>query len=252
MKRLTIALIAALAATQAFAADIPTKAQATTVSVPVNWTGLYAYVQAGYLSKDEATNISANNALSAALIANGLVPSSVNVRPNGLGLGGGLGYDWQFGSVVAGAMVDWNYTDVYGSGTASSNLINRSVNERITNFGTVRGRLGYLVDPRMLVYVTGGGAWATVKTEATSSGLVCGFINCASGTSSNSMFGWVIGGGAEYRLDRSWSLGIEALYTQLGTNSTVLNGSIGKQPVSYTLNQDVNIGSVWTKLIKRF
>lgn len=241
----------------ASAADISTKAPAVAGVQVVSWQGPYAGLVLGYLSKDESTSITGNNSFSNYLIAKSLVPSSVNVRPAGLTIGLVGGYDFQFGKVVAGIVGDWSYADAYGTGTALSNLVNRTVDEKISSFGTIRGRLGYLVGPngqeRALVYVTGGGAWANIKSTITSSGSVCGgSINCASGTGSDTKFGWVFGGGAEYRINSNLSASLEALYAKLGTYDTTITGSVYKSPVSYTLHQDVNIGTIRTALTYRF
>ena len=80
------------------------------------------------------------------------------------------GYNFQFNpSWVIGIEADFNWTGLKaGSGSSGLNgLITTAVNQRIESFGTVRGRLGYLPAPNLLVFVTGGFAYAKVDSSAT-------------------------------------------------------------------------------------
>lgn len=246
-----------------FAADMPTKSGhiiGTAVAVPISWTGFYVGATAGYGWKDESTSISGNNPLSNSLISNGIVPGSANLRPSGPLLGSVVGYDWQFNQrMVVGIAADWSWANIRDSNTAIANLVNRSVDEKISSFGTIRARLGYLITDRAMIYATGGGAWAHVRTAISSAGLVCfpGIASCGSGSSDETKWGWVVGGGMEYRLDRSWSLTGEALWANLGTQDTLITGSTafgcrGPCPLSYTQQSDVKVGIVRASLNYRF
>jgi outer membrane immunogenic protein len=62
--------------------------------------------------------------------------------------GGQIGYNWQNGPIVFGLEADASYADIsesFGPFEASIDFL-----------GTVRGRLGYLVTPNILVYGTAG------------------------------------------------------------------------------------------------
>lgn len=263
MKRFALGMtMLALSVGISSAADLTTKAQPQIVGTVqvINWTGPYLGATMGYGWKDESTSITGNNALSSGLISSGIVPGSVNLRPSGALLGGVIGYDWQFNSrMVLGLAGDWAWANLRDANTAIANLVNRSVDEKITSFGTIRARLGYLVTDRMLVYGTGGGAWATVRNTITSAGIVCfpGIASCGTGSSSETRWGWVVGGGMEYRLDRNWSLTGEALWANLGTQDTLITGSTafgckGPCPLSYTQSTDNKIGIARMSLNYRF
>lgn len=262
MKKLICGIAFACLVGSASAADLVVKGQAgvITPAQPVNWTGLYLGGTVGYGWKDQNNTIVGNNALSSFLVTNALVPGSVNLRPSGALLGGVMGYDWQFAPrFVAGVAVDYAWANLRDSNTALGNLISRSVDEKITSFGTIRGRLGYLITDRAMIYATGGGAWANIRTNVTSAGLVCfpGLVTCGTGSSSDTKWGWVVGGGLEYRLDRNWSLGAEALWADLGTQTTQITGATafgckGPCPLSYTQSQDNKIGIVRAALTYRF
>lgn len=259
MKKLLVGICALIFGTMlCHAADvgggyIVPKAQAQTAQT-VNWSGGYLGGLIGYGWKDQDNTIVGNNALSSTLISAGIVPSSANLRPSGAMLGGVIGYDYQFAPrFIGGIAVDYSWANLRDSTTAIGNLVNRSVDEKISSFGSVRGRLGYLITDRAMIYATGGWAWANVRVTDLSAGPICGgFIVCASGASSNTKSGWVIGGGAEYRLDRNWSLSAEALWADLGTQTTTLTGRIGPLPLSYTQSQDAKIGVVRAGLNYRF
>lgn len=236
------------------AADIPAKAAIQTATTPMSWSGIYIFGTMGYGWRDESTSIVGNNALSTTLLNNGSVPGSANTRPSGALLGGGVGVDWQFAPrFVAGLVGDWSWANIKDNNTALGNLVNRSVDEKITSFGTLRARLGYLVDPKVLIYATGGVAWANVRTTVGTSGNVCGgFITCSSGANSETKWGAVAGGGLEFRLTQHWSLSAEALYGWLGTQNTTLTGSVGPNPLNYTLSEKVRVGIARGSLSYRF
>jgi outer membrane immunogenic protein len=82
-------------------------------------------------------------------------------------------------------------------------------------FGTLRGRVGYLVDPRALLYLTGGLACGHLSADFSASGIPA--IGTASISDSATKAGWVIGRGLEWALNRNWMLRAEYLYVDLGT-----------------------------------
>ncbi|MFX7879228.1 hypothetical protein ABTK13_23440, partial [Acinetobacter baumannii] len=73
------------------------------------------------------------------------------------------------------------------------------VTKSIGWFGTVRGRVGFLIDPQWLIYATGGLAYGETKlgfnTIDSPSGCVVGGTICADGRSSAVRAGWTVGAG---------------------------------------------------------
>jgi outer membrane immunogenic protein len=118
--------------------------------------------------------------------------------------------------------------------------------ENVDWFGTVRGRLGYLVSPDLLIFGTGGFAYGEVKHTAAItnlSGVENGVgdprrftVNCQAsaacytGSSSRIAIGYAVGGGIEYALMRNWTVKAEYLYVNLGSDKlaatpvSILNG----------------------------
>ncbi len=110
------------------------------------------------------------------------------------------GYNWQTGGTVLGLEGDIGTGNLSGSGRALATALGSDVNV----FGSLRGRFGVLLSPALLAYATAGVAWADM--DLTMSGI---------GTSSETFWGYQLGGGAEYMMASNWSLRLEYVYTDL-------------------------------------
>jgi outer membrane immunogenic protein len=198
---------------------------------------------------------------------------------NGFIGGGQVGYNWQWGSnFVLGLEADIQGTGIRGSShTAGVGADSAAVNQfykfgdlhRQTNIdstawgatrvnagvdwmGTVRGRLGYLFTPTMLVYATGGltyvGVYANFNNYAVSSSSITEYHYKKSGTDvwndggfshtfigggnkSQTLVGWNVGGGLEWMFMPSWSLKAEAIYWNMG-NMNVPTAGFAVAPAS--------------------
>jgi outer membrane immunogenic protein len=106
--------------------------------------------------------------------------------------------------------------------------VSTSVGTRLDWFGTVRGRVGYLVTPTALFYATGGWAYGRVTSSAsaTAAGLAAG-----SSISSTQTGGWTAGAGLEYAISPRVSFKTEYLFVNLG-NANLSNGVSGGVPFS--------------------
>ena len=87
---------------------------------------------------------------------------------------------------------------------------------KIDATGTVRGRIGYAFD-NVLLYGTGGYAWANNKITLTALGV--------SVSDSQFLSGWTVGAGAEFLIAPKWSLKAEYLYKSFG-GKTYFNGAL--------------------------
>jgi outer membrane immunogenic protein len=229
----------ALAAMQpANAADMPVKAVYKAPPVEVwSWTGFYIGLNGGYSWGRSDTRLDLLNG------ATGAVLASIN---NNFNLNGGIfgaqaGYNWQSGSMVFGIETDIQWSGEKGSTLLSCNLAlclptaiapggalaaTAALSQKIDWFGTLRGRLGVLAAPTVLLYVTGGLAYGDVKSDL----LVAGFNAngaplSAAFTNSTLHAGWTVGAGIEGRLGGNWTGKLEYLYMDLGTfsgTSTIL------------------------------
>lgn len=174
--------------------------------------------------------------------------------------GGQIGYNYQWGQFVLGVE-----TDIQGSGTrgggfgagtglASGTGVQQAaiggvtVNAGVDYLGTVRGRVGYLVMPTMLVYATGGytygGVYANVNTFSNVAWNVGpqGFNQSffGGGRQNQILSGWNVGGGVEWLFTPNWSVKAEAIYWNLG-NLNCQTASWGASPTGGV--GSMNIGS---------
>jgi outer membrane immunogenic protein len=256
MRRLTIAAIAAIstitASQIASAADLPRKAPAyAPLSPPAySWTGFYVGLNAGgtWGSGD------ATNTMTPAFVDPGW-PHGVNGPEHLVGIsaatsgtvsngsnndgfigGGQIGYNWQFNNWVAGIEADIQgiankgnnsiFTGAAAVGPADpSNWFGAvSINKKLDYLGTLRGRLGFLATPSMLIFGTGGLAYGRVSTNTAVS--VANDVYSPSGhippgtafaSASGTRAGWTLGGGLEWMFAPRWSVKAEYLYYDLGT-----------------------------------
>jgi outer membrane immunogenic protein len=183
-----------------------------------------------------------NSATGAPLVLPPGAITNANFNLNGWVFGGQAGYNWQSGNWVGGIETDIQWTGQKGSaffscfgvatcspgstavppGQAASTL---TLEQKLLWFGTLRGRVGGLVTPTVLAYVTGGLAYGQIKTEGVLSGFNAGgaFIGVPY-SNSVTKAGWTLGAGLEGRLWGNWTGKVEYLYVDLGSvSNTVIN-----------------------------
>jgi outer membrane immunogenic protein len=205
-----------LPASPAIAADLPIEAPVY-VERPaavglLNWTGFYIGANLGYARSPGSTHI---------MLAS--VPL-FSLSENMSGVIGGIqaGANWQTGNAVFGIEADVQGTsqsvsssltvvDITGAVNAAGANVTAASSDKITSFGSVRGRLG-IASGRALFYATGGWAYWTWSSNLTVTGL---------GTASFSNFqgGGTIGGGVEVAVASDWTIRAEYLYLQSTTIS---------------------------------
>jgi outer membrane immunogenic protein len=98
--------------------------------------------------------------------------------------------------------------------------------------GTVRGRVGYLATPTMLLYATGGLAYGEADLNATYFSPLLSPVLYQGGSwlgTTDLRTGWTAGAGVEWMFLPKWSVKAEYLYYDLGTANTANFG-----PVFYT------------------
>jgi outer membrane immunogenic protein len=240
VKKLGLASVAWIAAAcfgAAVAADLPPayKAPVKAIAPASSWNGLYIGGNVGYGWDSGSSGVSAfatDPTLApalAAILAAGSYPTSLSPSAKGVIGGGQIGYNWQLPS----QWVIGLETDLQGSGIKGSDSQTRSppffdttstgVTKSIDWFGTVRGRVGFLVTPQWLLYGTGGLAYGETKSSFTTTDLTFGCLPgrtaCANGASSGVRAGWTAGAGAEAMLAPNWSVKLEYLYVDLGGRS---------------------------------
>jgi outer membrane immunogenic protein len=224
---------ALLASTFAVCAAAPAFAE------PVyNWTGFYVGANAGY-GGDKFTypvhGTYTDNVLVEAIDGDGDSPTHFagKATQNSSGfLGGGqVGYDYQVGNWVLGAVADIDATNIegkiaangmaVGEGSASAHL-----GSKIDYMGTVRARVGMpIADGRFMPFVTAGFAYGQVTSSAALSYTQTGGSPTSFSASRHmTRTGWTVGAGADYAVTERVRFGVEYLYTDLGTHP-LLQGS---------------------------
>jgi outer membrane immunogenic protein len=255
-----------LSSASAVAADLPSMKSAPVATPVLSWTGAYDGLNAGG-TWGNSNNLNATTwniyqpagsaDYTAAALLSGNQQSSVS---SGFIGGGQIGYNWQgkFSnlSFVSGVEADiqgiagsggnanrWNVAPNAGlSGGVTSNVLvplsltsNIQGNSQLSWLGTVRGRLGYLAMPNLLIYGTGGLAYGSYSSNFQTSvfwqqqsGGSANFIQIGQNSYSNTMVGWTAGGGAEWMFMPNWSVKAEYLYYDLGkTSASVVNPFYG-------------------------
>jgi len=86
-------------------------------------------------------------------------------------LGGGqLGYNWQSDRLVYGIEADFALSTIEQEVRACSSFACAHASASMDWMATVRGRIGYLIDPRILAYATAGVGIVSWSAEAGISG----------------------------------------------------------------------------------
>jgi len=228
-KLLIGASLLALIGTPILAADMPVKAPPSASAY--SWEGLYVGGNVGWLGIEGASLAgtpadSDTLALLGPCSAAGACPTSFgSANANSVTGGGQFGFNWQIRNWVAGLEADAQASSANASSTVNVNVAGfgpysatQSIKE--TGFGTVRGRVGMLVTPTFLAYVTGGLAWAS-----TNQSLTAGFSTLSqtySGSAGPGVYGGTVGAGLEWAFGDKWSVAGEYLYARLGATSLAL------------------------------
>jgi len=188
---------AAAGAGAAGAADLAVKAPAYKAPSAIlsDWAGFYIGVNGGY-GWDESLTISRVN-------DNNQFLGNFPVSPKGGLVGGHVGYNWQYGSVVAGIEIDADGADIKGTDPG------HTVTLKTDELASARARLGYAVLPNLLAYGTAGAGLAH-STVATAN----------APTVATSQVGWVAGAGLEYKFWGTFIARAEYLHYDFGEAST--------------------------------
>ena len=174
------------------------------------WAGNYAGVQIGTASYKSQMTL--ENVL-------GL---STEHDKTGIMAGGTIGRNWSRCNTVMGIEADWAKTDVDAKyGIDISSLVGGPVppffegHSKMSSYGTLRGRSGVAFD-NMLLYVTGGLAFADIKHTGANAGFL---LPLSSFSTSGIRWGEVVGAGVEYALTDRISFKSEGLYTHFQDKS---------------------------------
>jgi outer membrane immunogenic protein len=218
MRRIQCAVIASV-----FIVDLAPVASAQ----PVSWTGVYAGGNIGYSFGDAN---SAYNEPAFGVFGRGSISDSAKL--DGVIGGGQIGYNWQTSNnmSVVGIEADFQGSAERGSSsvTAPYSIITTfaTIDPAITMtnstnlqwFGTVRGRIGALINPTTLLYATGGLAYGSISVSGAVANDAIGPWSFATTTIKG---GWTMGAGIEGAVPNTtnWTWKLEYLYIDFGTLS---------------------------------
>src|SRR5215831_5871247 len=153
--------------------------------VPVfSWTGFYIGAQGGGAWGDSVQTFHT-----------GLVSGTTGRYDiSGGEAGGTVGYNWEFAPrIVLGIESDYSWAHISGTGHSSPTYNCGTIcATTVDSLGTVRGRLGYAFDKRVLLSGTGGWAFSRINS------------NLNTFTQANDRTGWPAGAGIEYAFNPRW------------------------------------------------
>ena len=161
------------------------------------------------------------------------VPFSTSQHMDGVLGGAQIGYNVQFNRTwLAGLEADFQGTSQRGTATlppvnelicgaaCTSITTSGTLAQKLPWFGTVRARLGAEPSSNLLLYVTGGLAYAQIKSTAATNVVVMTpggtFTAAMSSSVNNDRAGWTAGAGAEWMFAKQWSAKVEYLYMDYG------------------------------------
>jgi outer membrane immunogenic protein len=224
---------ALFAAGAAQAADLPYRSPPPAPPPPVfTWTGAYAGSNVGIGFLDARSDPACVNPGGVSFGVGCAVPPSFRLRKAGLIGGAQSGYNVQYNMFVVGIENDIQGASIEKSSTAAGAfpLIGGgftppgtvTAKERLSYFGTVRGRLGISFD-RGLLYATGGLIYGDVEEGIDARFPAAGVAFVTS--RERLRLGFTAGAGIEYAITDRLSIKAEGLYYDLG-RKTLLTDSI--------------------------
>jgi outer membrane immunogenic protein len=239
MRRLIVgSLLLALASL-----DSPTSA--------ADWTGPYLGASVGVGENDHGVTLG-GDPVTQAVIGLGVLPSSAAVGASGVIGGAEAGYDYQWGRAVLGVVTDFSGADISKSQSVSSAVpggffpFTTTAKQSISWFGTARLRAGATLTDNLLLYATGGLAYANVKTSesitSTTTPICIGV--CTSSSITTTKAGRTFGAGMQFALTDHLSIKGEWLNYDLGTTKLTGSDSLGRFPttvVTFTTRYSGNV-----------
>lgn len=226
--------IAAVMAVAALGVSVQTAQAQTTGTMTSSWTGGYigGSIGAGMVRKNANetvkfdTNLDGtfNDTIRTAAGADAFTPgfcggTAINAtaaagctedETRGVDFGGRVGYDWQSGMIVIGAVFEAGRTEARDSATAFSvTPAFYTFTRELDYLAALRARVG-VGNERILVYATGGGVSANIEHTFASSNTVNTFVPRPT---PERAWGYQVGGGVEFRMAPNVSLSGEYLFT---------------------------------------
>jgi outer membrane immunogenic protein len=260
------ALLIAAPLSTAKAADMPLKAPPPPPAPVSSWTGFYIGANVGAAWGDP--NQSFSQANTAPFDPVEYAPVNLS-HGNTASLAGGVhgGYNWQVApTFLLGVEGDFSALKLHDAppsvqlftNTTGTPVFNNflTMSDSTTWLSSVRGRVGFIATNNFLIYATGGAAWARVGSTGFPRNPAGANINSILTSTTNTLSGWVVGGGVEYLMAQHWMLRVEYLNYGLPSRTATAActacgvGSFDGNGV-FTWNR-FNIGEIRTGLSYKF
>ena len=203
MRKQFLAGVGAVALSVAFggvalAADMPVAREPVYTKAPplMDWSGFYAGGHVGWgRARFSGTWIDDSGG--------DLFPFSL--KPSGILGGLHVGQNWQVNTFVYGWEADVSATSGWKKTISGfTNSASQGVTAKVSLLASLRGRLGMTLDPKTLVYVTGGLGYINAKATA--------FNSTVQNTAKFNSFGGVVGAGVEWKQAQNFSWRLEGLW----------------------------------------
>jgi outer membrane immunogenic protein len=226
-----IAVAASLSLGAASAADLGAAPYAPEYIVPAyDWSGGYIGTNLGYGWGRPTDKSSLGTAAPTPLFVD-----TIKAPMNGVVGGAQIGYNWQTQNLLFGMEADFQgtgqsstHSSTCPAGVCTSTLLGGFVpiagpalpvtfRQQLDFFGTLRGRVGVVVIPAVLLYATAGFAYGQVDSNSTLMG---------STRAQNFTPGWTVGAGIEGAIGGGWSARLEYLYLDLGSVSNTFASNV--------------------------
>lgn len=194
-------------------ADAISYAKVSRPAPSLGWAGFYLGGHAGYgQHDDDFTRVINSN--------NGEQTGGITSR--GWLAGGHIGHNWQYGRIAAGLEADFSFADIEGTSRPVTQPgfggpQTDTLGDRIKYLATARARLGWLPLDNVMLYATGGPAFARMeRTWATTTNAA--FLRNDFQTTPSDRFGGVVGAGAEWMpFGPNWIGRVEYLHYDFGS-----------------------------------
>lgn len=241
---------APLGAALAFALATPALAQETN---GVDWTGPYVGGSFGYTfqKKDGGEHLrfdangdgNYNDTIRTTTGANAFSPGTCGGGARGatpaqgcagdkdaIAWMGHVGYDRQFGSIVAGVVAEAGQAYVDDKVTEySTTPAFYTMRRRIDWNANLRARLGYTTPGGVMPYITGGVSYAKVKNNFSTNNAANSFTEF---NRSEDAWGWNMGGGVEAKVSQNFSIGARYLWTRYNVGDYRVDVGAGSAPAT--------------------
>jgi outer membrane immunogenic protein len=225
---IAVSAVLGLLSSAAMAADLPNTKGAPAFVAPTpapafSWSGCYVGANVGGAWAHQSAN-TLNPTINAAEFQ---APDFVTLNGAHVIGGGQIGCNYEFNSVVAGFEGDFSGTHLSSTAIGPNNFPGGApvgtgsitFSRTVDWLASIRGRLGYAVVPNVLLYATGGGAWARASYFGFDVFSTC--PNCGTASFGATRFGWVAGGGVEWEVWNNVILRAEYLHYSFAGASSI-------------------------------